>query len=158
MAKRRVRSQFDSEPPKVKNLPDFLMCRWCATYCWKALDESYNFALDLILIKGLHTKLWVPKVAGVPVVGILGFSLGNPETKWHLGAGCVVKHKIYYKGEGGGFPQVRAVVSLVSLSLPMARPCTEMFQLHTNQLVVWFVQVVWMIEVLINLLSPIPEL
>ncbi len=35
------------------------------------------------------------------------------------------RHKIYYKGEGGGFPQVRAVVSLVSPSLPVARPSTK---------------------------------
>jgi hypothetical protein len=50
-----------------------------------------------------------------------------------------VRHKVYYKGEGGGFPQVRAVVSLVNLCLPMVHPCTKMFQLRTNQLVVWFV-------------------
>jgi hypothetical protein len=30
-----------------------------------------------------------------------------------------------HKGEGCGFPQVRAVVSLVSLSLPMARFSTK---------------------------------
>jgi hypothetical protein len=50
-------------------------------------------------------------------------------------------HDIYYKGEGGGFPQIQAVVSIVSLCLPMACPCTKMLQLHINQLVVWFVQV-----------------
>jgi hypothetical protein len=38
------------------------------------------------------------------------------------------KHKVYYKGEGGGFPQVWAVVSLVSPSLPMARPSTKSVQ------------------------------
>jgi hypothetical protein len=27
------------------------------------------------------------------------------------------KHKIYYKGEGGGFPQVQVVMSLVSPNL-----------------------------------------
>jgi len=33
------------------------------------------------------------------------------------------KHKVYYKREGGGFPQVWAVVSnFVSLSLPVAHP------------------------------------
>jgi hypothetical protein len=31
----------------------------------------------------------------------------------------VERHKVYYKMEGGGFPQVQAVVSLVSLNLPM---------------------------------------
>jgi hypothetical protein len=36
--------QFDSQPLKVKNHPDFLMCRWHATYRWKVLDEAYNFA------------------------------------------------------------------------------------------------------------------
>jgi hypothetical protein len=50
-------------------------------------------------------------------------------------------HIVYYKGEGGGFPQVRVVVSLVSLCLLLTRPCTKVIQLRTNQLVVWFVQV-----------------
>jgi hypothetical protein len=34
-------------------------------------------------------------------------------------------HKEYYKGEGGGFPQVWAMVNFVSLCLPMARLCTK---------------------------------
>jgi hypothetical protein len=58
-----------------------------------------------------------------------------------LGAGPMAKHKVYYKGEGGSFPQIRAMVSLVSLSLLVAHLCTKVFQLCTNQLVVWFVQV-----------------
>jgi hypothetical protein len=33
--------------------------------------------------------------------------------------------KKYYKGEGGGFPEVRVVMSLVSPCLPMARSCTK---------------------------------
>jgi hypothetical protein len=76
-------------------------------YRWNALNEGYNFALDLISIGGLHTKLWAPKVARIP--------FGSPETKWHLGDGLVAMHRVYYKGEGGGFPQVWVVVSLVSL-------------------------------------------
>jgi len=42
-----------------------------------------------------------------------------------LGAGPVAKHKEYYEGEGGGFPQVRAVVSLVSLCLFVPCPGTK---------------------------------
>jgi len=38
------------------------------------------------------------------------------------------KHIVYYKGEGGGFPQVRAVVSLVSPNLPVAHPSTKSAQ------------------------------
>ncbi len=35
------------------------------------------------------------------------------------------RHKVYYMGEGDGFPQVRAVVNLVSLELPVACPSTK---------------------------------
>jgi hypothetical protein len=50
------------------------------------------------------------------------WSLG---TKCHLDVGLMERHKVYYKGEGGEFPQVRAVMSLVSLSLFMARRSTK---------------------------------
>jgi hypothetical protein len=55
-------------------------------------------------------------------------NFGSPKTKCHLDVGFVERHKVYYKGEGGGFPQVRAMVSLVSLSLPVARPNTKSVQ------------------------------
>jgi hypothetical protein len=53
MAKRRAGGQdcqFDSPPEKVRNQPDLLVCGRRATYCWKALDEGYNFALERISI------------------------------------------------------------------------------------------------------------
>jgi hypothetical protein len=62
---------------------------------------------------------------GAPTLGISGLSLGSPGTKCHLGVGPMARHKEYYKGEGGGFPQVWVVVSLVSLCLPVACPCTK---------------------------------
>jgi hypothetical protein len=40
----------------------------------------------------------------------------------------VERHKVYYKGEGGGFPQVRGVVSLVNPKLPVTRPSTKSAQ------------------------------
>ncbi len=95
------------------------------TYHWKVLDESYNFALNCILIGGLYTKLWAPKVAEVPSLRISGLPLGNPKTKCHLDAGFVKRHKIYYKREGGGFLQVWAVMNLMSSNLPMACPSTK---------------------------------
>jgi hypothetical protein len=58
-------------------------------------------------------------------VKILGLPLGSPETKCHLDVGLVERHKIYYKGEGGGFPQIQAMVSLMSPSLHVARPNTK---------------------------------
>jgi hypothetical protein len=69
--------------------------------------------------------LWASKVARLPILRISGLPLGSPKTKCHLGVGPVARHIIYYKGEGGGFPQVWAVVNLVNLNLPMARPNTK---------------------------------
>jgi hypothetical protein len=105
MTKRRAGSQnreldcqFDSRPEKVRNRPYLLGCRRRATYRWKAIDEGYNFALDHVAIRALYKKLCALKVPGM---------------KSHLDVGSLESHKVYYMGEGGGFPRVRAVVSLV---------------------------------------------
>jgi hypothetical protein len=76
----------------------------------KGLDEGYNFASNLISIEGLHTKLWASKVVEVPILGISGLPFESLGKKWHLGVGHVAKHRVYYKGEGGGFPQIWAVI------------------------------------------------
>jgi hypothetical protein len=78
-----------------------------------------------MIIKGLHTNLWGPKVVGVPTLGISGLPFGSLSTKCDLDVGLVEKYIVYYKGEGGGFPQVRAVVSFVSPSLLVVRPNTK---------------------------------
>jgi hypothetical protein len=49
----------------------------------------------------------------------------NLGTKWHLGACPMARHRKYYKGEGGVFPQVRAMVTFVSLCLLVTRMCTK---------------------------------
>jgi len=127
--------QFDSRPQKVENRPDLLSCRGRATYRWKALDESYNFALDRITIRGLLAKLWGSKVSGVPFGAILGLPRGSPGKNSHLDVASVESCRVYYKGEGGGFPQVRAMVSLVCPWLILA---PSVLQLCTNHFV-WVV-------------------
>jgi len=120
-----VKLSIDSRPLKIGNHPNFLACKWCATYHWKALDKDYKFSLDLTSIGGLHTKLWASKVTGVPILKILRLPLGSPGTKWHLGVGHVAKHWVYYKREGDGFLQVRDVMSHVNLCLLVVRLCTK---------------------------------
>ncbi len=122
-AKKKVR---ESSAPE--NWPNLLACRWHVTYRWKALNEGYNFALNLITIGGLHEKLSNPKVTEVPTIGISGLPFASLGTKCHLDLALVERCIIYYKGEGGGFPQVQAVVSLVSLRLLVAHPSTESAQ------------------------------
>ncbi len=114
------------------------MFKWRATYHWKALHEDYNFALDLISIECMHAKLWDPKVGTPATLTILGLPLESLGTKCHLDVGLVERHIVYYKGEGGGFPQVRAVVSLVNPSLSVAHPSTKSVPTMHYQLVVWF--------------------
>jgi len=86
MAKRRVGSQT-SRPEKVNNRLDLLGCRGHATYCWKVLDESYNFASNCILIRGLLAKLWGSKVVGVPIGVISGLPFGSPGKEKPFGCG-----------------------------------------------------------------------
>jgi hypothetical protein len=95
------------------------------TYRWKAFNKGYNFVLNLISIEGLHTKLWGLKVAKGPTLTISGLPFGNLGTKSRLDVGLVKRHRVYYKGEGGGFPQVPAMVNLVSLSLPVVHLSTK---------------------------------
>jgi hypothetical protein len=117
-----------------------------ATYLWKAFNEGYNFDLNLIAIGGLHRKLCALKVARVRVVAISGLPLGNPETKSHLDVALVESYKIYYKGEGGGFPQIRAVVSFVCLSCLWLILAPKVFQLCTKHFVLVLCKSVWVIE------------
>jgi hypothetical protein len=117
--------QFDSRSLEVGNRHNPGVCRWSATHRWKALKESYKFAVDLIPIGGLSKELCPRKVVGVKTGTISGLLLGSPGTKSHSDVGAVERCKEYYMGEGGGFPRVRAVVSLVSPESPVACPSTK---------------------------------
>jgi hypothetical protein len=131
---------------KVGNRPDLLVYRQRATYRWKAFDKGYNFALDRISIQGLFAKLWGSKVTGVPTWAISGLPLGSPGTKSHLDVGPVERCRIYYKGEGGDFPQVRAMVSLVCPCCLWFVLAPEVLQLRTNHLVWVLCRPVWVSE------------
>jgi hypothetical protein len=70
----------------------------------------------------------------------------TPETKCHLDVGLVERHKTYYKGEGGGFPQVRALVNPVSPSCPWLVLTPKVFQLCANHLVLVLCRSMWVVE------------
>jgi hypothetical protein len=54
--------------------------------------------------------------------------------------------RVYYKGEGGGFPQVRAVVSLVCPCYPWLVLAPKVLQLCTNHLMWVVCRPVWVSE------------
>jgi hypothetical protein len=93
----------------------------------------------------------------VPILRISGLPFGNPGTKWHLGPSPVARHKIYYKGKVGGFPQVWAMVSLVSLCLPVVHSCTKVYKYALINLLFGLCRSMWVSELLVNLPSPILE-
>jgi hypothetical protein len=130
--------QFDSRPLKVGNRPQSDVFKRSETWIWKALKESYKIASDLIPIGGLSKKLGMPKVLGVETGTISGLLLGSPEKKCHSDVASAESCKEYYKGEGGGFPRVWAVVSQVSPSYPWLVLTPTGCRMSFNQLVGWF--------------------
>ncbi len=134
---RESNCQFDSRPLKVKNRPDPGVYRQSATHHRKSLKESYNFALDLVSIRGRGEKLWASEVPGVKTGTISRLHFGSLRKKSHLDVGAAESHREYYMGEGGGFPRVRAVVSQVSPSCPWLVPTPKRCRMSFNQLVGW---------------------
>jgi hypothetical protein len=59
---------------------------------------------------------------GVQIKTILRLLLGSPGIKSHSDVGATERRREYYMGEGGGFPRVRAMVSLVSPESLVACP------------------------------------
>jgi len=69
-----------------------------------------------------------------------------PGEKNHLDVGSMASHKVYYKGEGGGLPQVRAVVSLVCPCYLWLVLTPKVLQLRTNHFVWVVCRPVWVSE------------
>jgi hypothetical protein len=80
--------------------------------------ENSQQRLQLCFQPHLHwrfaRKVMVPQSCRSPNLG----NFETPRTKSHLDVGPVERRKIYYKGEGGGFPQIQAVVSPMCPSCP----------------------------------------
>jgi hypothetical protein len=159
MIKRKVGSQIAIWPPSTKSQEStwFRHMQGECNISLESLDEGYSFALDLIVIRGLHMKLCASKIVGVLVVGISGLPFGSLKTKSHLDVAPVESYRVYYKGEGGGFPQVQAVVSLVCLSCPWFILTPKVFQLCTNHPVLVLCRFVWIIEACQFFLVPSPS-
>jgi len=82
----------------------------------------------------------------VPTLTISKLPLWSLGTKCHLDMGLVERHKVYYKGEGGCFPQIWAVMSLVNSSYTWLVLALKVFQLCTNHFVLVLCKPVWISE------------
>jgi hypothetical protein len=87
-----------------------------------------------------------PKSRETQLAWFRDFHSGVLREKSHLDVGFMASHIVYYKGEGGGFPQVWAVVSLVCSSCPWLILAPKVFQLCTNHFVWVVYRPVWVNE------------
>jgi hypothetical protein len=88
-----------------------------------------------------------PKSRKFPLARFRDSHTWVPREKNHLDVGPVERSRVYYKGEGGGFPQVRAVVSLVCLCCPWLVLTPKVLQLCTNHFVWVMCRPVWVSKV-----------
>jgi hypothetical protein len=123
----------------------------CVLATWDKPLESSRWGLQLCFRPRCNQRsaqevICAHKVARVLVVAISKLPLGSPETKSHLDVALVERRRVYYKGEGGGFPQVWTVASLVCLSCPWLVLAPKVLQLCTNHLVLVLCRSVWVNE------------
>ncbi len=83
----------------------------------------------------MHRKLCAFKVVIILAMAISRLPLGSLKTKSHLDVAPVVRRRVYFKGEGDGFPQVRAVMNLVCPNCPWLVLAPKVFQLCTKHFV-----------------------
>jgi hypothetical protein len=114
---------------------------WLQTTCHTLLESSRR---ELQLCFRLHfdsrfsRKIMGLQSLGSPSCRNFGSPAGVPGEKSHLDVGPVERSRVYYKGEGDGFPQVWAVVSLVCPCCLWWVLAPKVLQLCTNHFV-WVV-------------------
>jgi hypothetical protein len=135
MGKRKARSQTGF---RVRNRLDPGVCRWIATRNWKALKESYKFALDLIPIGGLSKKLLNAQSPGSPNRNNFETPLWESREKVPFGCKCDrVTQRILYGGRWW-LPLSSGCGESSESVLPMATSESQhqkWFWMWTNQLV-----------------------
>jgi hypothetical protein len=139
-------ASFDSRPLKVGNDPKYLAAD-DVRHTVRKLSMRATTLLQTALRSEVcsqsygASKCRESRKAGFrdSRVGVLGV----PGEKSHLDVGPVESHRVYYKGEGGGFPQVRAVVSLVCPCCPWLVLAPKVLQLCTNHFVWVVCRPVW---------------
>jgi len=137
MAKRRARSQIASLTPDQKK-------SGINSIYLAANDVSHTFGkLSTRATTLLHTSLQLQsygarKSQECSLTRFWNSHAGVSEEKSHLDVGPVESYKVHYKGEGGGFPQVRAMVSLVCPCCLWLIRAPKLLQLCTNHFV-WVV-------------------
>jgi len=138
MAKRRAGSQIANLTPDQKKSgidPIYLSIDNVQHTVEKILTRATTFLQTASQSEVYLQSYGDPKSQESQLGRFSELPLGSPGTKSHLDVGHVERCKVYYKGEGGDFPQVRAVVSLVCPCCLWFILAPKVLQLCTNHLV-----------------------
>jgi hypothetical protein len=84
-------------------------CDMALERSWRGLQLWFRSCCDPTLQSGVMAV----QSSGSPVGTISGLHFGSPGNLCHSDVAFATSRREYYMGEGGGFPRVRAVVSLV---------------------------------------------
>jgi hypothetical protein len=92
---RESNCQFDFWPQKVRNWPDLLGYRWCATYCWKKLSTRATTLLQIAPPSEVYSQSYgAPKSWESQLARFRDSHSGVPGKKSHLDVGSVANHKV----------------------------------------------------------------
>jgi len=160
MAKRRVGSQIASLTLDHKKLGIdliYLAIGGVQHTLGKISMRATTLLLTVLQSKVCSQSYGAPKLRESHLARFRDSHLGVPREKSHLDVGFVASHRVYYKGEGGGFPQVRVVVSLVCPCCPWFVLAPKVLQLCINHFVWVVCRPLWVSEACQLFLLPSPS-
>jgi hypothetical protein len=149
MAKRRAGSQTVSLTPDHKKSgidPIYLVSGGMPYIVEKLLTRATTLLQTALRSKVYLQSYGAPKLWESHLGWFRDSHLGVLGKKSHLDVASMANHRIYYKGEGGGFPQVRAMVSLVCPCCLWLVLAPKVLQLCTNHFVWLACRPMWMSE------------
>jgi hypothetical protein len=121
MAKKRAESQIDNLTPDQKKSridPIYLSADGVRHIVGKLSMRATTLLQTASRSEACSRSYGVPKSWESQLGRFRNSQSGSPGTKNHLDVGPMKRCRVYYKGEGGGFPQVRDVVNFVCPCCP----------------------------------------
>jgi len=149
MVKRKAGSQIVSLTPNQKKsrIDPIYLATKSVRHTIRKLSTRSTTLLQTTSWSEVYSQSYgAPKSRESQVAQFRDSCLVVPGEKSHLDVGSVASHIVYYKGEGDGFPQIRAVVTLVCPCCPWFVLAPKVLQLCTNHFVWVVCKLVWVNE------------
>jgi hypothetical protein len=135
MAKRRAESQIVNLTPdhKKSRINPIYLAAGGMPHIVAKLSTRATTLLQIALQSEVYSQSYgAPKSQESQLAGFRDSHSKVLGEKSHLDVGSVASHRVYYKGEGGGFPQVWAMVSLMCPCCPWLVLAPRVLQLCTT--------------------------